>query len=347
MKVTGLPVITDDATHPTLRRRHAVQQVDLLGGADAARRKRLTDPATAYSVSEIEAKSALTDCELGGPPMWSLNPYVGCSHRCAYCYVPDVARLERSNWGEYVAVKRNLPTLLAAELKVRRRRPVFMSSATDCYQAAEATHLVTRRCLEQLVLAQWPVRLLTRSPLVLRDLDLLHRLRELTVGMSVPTLDDEARRIVEPGAPSIPVRLRTLRALADAGLEPYVNLAPQFPFTTHDPKSWALELAQAGVRQVNIMPWRYLDGIRGAMADAVRGTTLESWSTLIEDASYQRNQQRALVAALRAQGVAVWGELVRDAASPTPSWRAANASASHARTPGGSHTKQIPLAALP
>ncbi|MCA1814691.1 MAG: hypothetical protein LC624_12225, partial [Halobacteriales archaeon] len=158
-------------------------------------------PALPYSVREITAKTALQACTHPSIP-YSLNPYQGCAHACKFCYVPTLIHVDREDWGRYVLVKRNAPTLLARELKQHPKDLVAVSTATDPYQPVEARCLVTRRCLEVLARAQWPVSILSRSPLLLRDVDLFHRFERIDIGMSLPTLDDEARRWMEPGAPS-------------------------------------------------------------------------------------------------------------------------------------------------
>jgi DNA repair photolyase len=256
-----------------------------------------------FQVQELEVKSALTSCQLSGNP-WSLNPYAGCSHACAYCYVPDVAHLERRRWGSYVVVKRNLPTVLARELKRKEPRDVFLSSATDPYQPIEGAMKITRRCLELLLHANWPVRVLTRNPLVLRDLDLLSSFDDISVGMSVPTFDEEARRIIEPGAPPVQARLRALSRLADAGLEPYVNLAPCYPLSGGlRPDDVAEMLRDAGVAVAYFAPWRYMEGVRPALARHVEGTGLSSFQKAVEDPGYMGRLYRSLEGAMRRAGV--------------------------------------------
>jgi DNA repair photolyase len=237
---------------------------------------------------EVDAKTALTPFGMGDGG-WSLNPYVGCTHACTYCYVPDVTRVERARWGSYAIAKRNLPNLLAQELRVKKRDQVFLSSATDPYQWSEARFGLTRMCLEQLLKHDWPVRILTRSPLVLRDLDLLIQFSHLQIGLSVPTLDDAARKLLEPGASPIPARLNVLRKLADAGLEPYVSFAPAYPLTGGvTPDRIANTFARAGVKAVYPGEWRYFEGIRGPLWQAVQGTDLEPLAAVVENPSYCR-----------------------------------------------------------
>lgn len=256
-----------------------------------------------YSVGEVEVRSALTRCRLPGEP-WSLNPYTGCSHDCVYCYVPDVAHVERPKWGSYAVVKRNLPTVLARELKQKERREVFLSSATDPYQPVEGTYNITRRCLEVLLRADWPVRVLTRNPLVRRDIDLLTRFDDIAVGLSVPTLDDTARRVLEPGAPNIAGRLATLRDLADVGLRPFANLAPAYPFSGGiGPRDVAAAFKEAGVAVVYAGKWRYLQGVLPHLEDRVDGTLYEAFTTAVQEEGYYDRMFRALSAAFRREGV--------------------------------------------
>ncbi len=307
MALAGL----DDARHSVLGKARPLSQSSL--GAfleEEGRRASLLAPAEfgRYEVKEVDVKSALTVCRMPGEP-WSLNPYVGCSHDCAYCYVPDVAHVQRERWGRYVIVKRNLPTVLSHELKRKGKRAVFLSSATDPYQPAEGTHQVTRRCLELLSRADWPLRVLTRNPLVRRDVDLLSRFSSVAVGMSVPTLDEEARKLVEPGAPPIEGRLRALRTLADAGLPTYVNLAPAYPLSGGvKPSDLAEAFREARVGKVYVWPWRYLDGVVPALRERLAGHEAErAFVDAVQDPRYFDRLLRQLRAAFREAGVALEG----------------------------------------
>ncbi|MEA3189627.1 MAG: hypothetical protein QOD77_209 [Thermoplasmata archaeon] len=294
----------DDRQHPTLRRARPLGQLRIDALEKGAGR-------TAYGsrqVQEIEAKSALTEAAMGFP-CWSLNPYVGCLHDCGYCYVPDTMRTDRTRWGSFVAVKTNLPTLLRRELASKEPRRVYLSTATDCYQPVEREHKVTRACLELLLRADWPVRVLTRSPLVLRDMDLLRRFSDLEVGLSVPTLDDRVRAILEPGAPPIQARLDTLRALADAGLTTFANHAPAYPLTGGiTPTQVAEALAATGIQSAYTAPWGYLEGVLPVLdarmaAHAGPGSGLEEFAARVHDPQSQDRLQAALKVAFERAGI--------------------------------------------
>ena len=177
--------------------------------------------------------------------------------------------------GASVVVKRNAATVLAKELKRLPRGLVAISTATDPYQFVEGKYRITRHALEVLLRAQWPVSVLSRAPLMIRDLDLFTQFPEIEVGMSVPTLDDRARALLEPWAPPIDARLRCLRALADAGLTTFVGFAPAYPPTGGwSPDRIAEVFAEAGVKK---MFTRALDarwGVAEAMAKRLGGPDL-------------------------------------------------------------------------
>jgi hypothetical protein len=161
----------NDADHPMLSRAAGPAQCtfDAQGNVAAPGR----DAYGSVRVLESAGAGGLTDFTFGGGSTgiaWSVNPYAGCAHACSYCYVPDTIKAERRNWGSYVLVKRDLPTRLAKAMADSPKMTVYLSTATDPYQPAEAEHRITRKCLEVLARKDWPVEVLTRSPLVLREL---------------------------------------------------------------------------------------------------------------------------------------------------------------------------------
>lgn len=292
MRLTGG---VNDARHSVLGKARPLQQASM-DAFLAGRPERLLPPDAfgTYEVREVEARTALTKCAMPGEP-WSLNPYMGCSHDCAYCYVPDVAHVERPKWGSYVIVKRNLPTILAHEMQRKERRTIFLSSATDPYQPVEATHLVTRRCLEVMRRHDWPLGVLTRNPLVKRDATLLRSFTDVEVGMSIPTLDDDARKLIEPGAPNIEGRLRTLRALADEGISTFANMMPAYPLTGgHSPDDIARAFRDAGVSAVHAGAWRYLDTVLPVLRSRLAGSDHEALLATVAEPGYYARMFRSL-----------------------------------------------------
>src|SRR5216684_5096317 len=225
-------------------------------------------------IREVHVSSALRPDPLPGID-YSFNPYIGCYHGCTFCFVPRLLQIDRSTWGASVIVKRNAATVLAKELRRLPKGLVAISTATDPYQFVEGKYRITRHALEVLLKAQWPVSVLSRAPLMTRDLDLFTQFEEIEVGMSVPTLDDRARALLEPWAPPIDARLRCLRILADAGLTTFVGFAPAYPPTGGwTPEAIADAFAKAGVKK---MFTRALDarwGVPEAMAKHLDGSEL-------------------------------------------------------------------------
>jgi len=133
------------------------------------------------------------------------------------------------SWGDFVDVKINAPDLLNTEIEKKKKGTVWMSGVCDPYQPLEAKYKSSRTCLEILVQHGWPVIIQTRSPLVLRDLDIFKRAEGLEVGLSITSASDEIRKAFEPNAPSIMERLRTIESLRRSGIKTYVMIAPILP----------------------------------------------------------------------------------------------------------------------
>ena len=152
-------------------------------------------------------------------------------------------------------VKVNAPAVLERELRGMAKDEVFLSSASDPYQPVEAKYRLTRRCLEVLLRHDFPVSILTRSPLVLRDLDILKRFGWIRVGMSITTVP--VRRF-EPGVPPLERRINTLKKLNEAGIQTYVSLAPVIPgIVMVDLNRLFEDLADAGVKRVSYAVLRF------------------------------------------------------------------------------------------
>ncbi len=184
-------------------------------------------------VTEITCKTALVRSKIPGVD-FVVNPYLGCAHGCRYCYAAFMGRYARHHpgapWGSYVEVKANLVEVLGREL-ARRRQPgvALFASVCDAYQPVEARFRLTRGCLELLRQHGWGVDILTKSPLVTRDLDLLKTFTRASVGFSLTTDSEEVRRLLEPGAPPLARRLDALRELSRAGVSTWAFLGPLLP----------------------------------------------------------------------------------------------------------------------
>jgi DNA repair photolyase len=184
----------------------------------------------------------------GMPFDWSLNPYMGCAHRCTFCYVrafeQRADRPSDARYGTSIRVKVNVADVLRNELARRswRGEPVAIGAATDPYQPAEGRYRLTRACLEVLAAAANPLALITRGPLIVRDVDVLvdaARRADVSVTFSVPTLDAEVWKRTEPGTAPPRQRLRALTMLVEAGIRTSVGLAPILPGLSDAPEQLA------------------------------------------------------------------------------------------------------------
>src|SRR6266567_3473001 len=181
----------------------------------------------------------------GMPFDWSLNPYMGCVHRCTFCYVrafeQRADRPSGSGYGSSIRVKVNVAEVLRRELARSSwtRDPVAIGAATDPYQPAEGRYRLTRACVEALAEGSTPFSIITRGPLIVRDVDVLAdaaRRADVSVAVSVPTVDEDIWRRTEPGTAPPRQRLRALKTLVDAGIRASVGMAPILPGLSDRPE---------------------------------------------------------------------------------------------------------------
>ncbi|GIV21610.1 MAG: hypothetical protein KatS3mg023_3361 [Armatimonadota bacterium] len=201
---------------------------------------------------------------------WTLNPYIGCGFGCSYCYVP-ILRAKRGQegaetWGSWVQVKVNAPDVVRREmLEVPRDAHLLIGSATDAWQPIEKRYQVSRGVLYELSFYPNRVTILTRSPLLLRDIDLLKRFEHVSVHISVPTVDEKVRRVFEPHAPAVAGRLELTRRLLNASIRATWAWCPFLPGVENTPeqiRQYVRTAAQTGVREIwvgRINYWSFLE----------------------------------------------------------------------------------------
>jgi DNA repair photolyase len=183
---------------------------------------------TKVKIKEIHSKTILSQSQVYD---YVINPYVGCQHACSYCYARFMKRFtgHTESWGEFVDVKINAGDLLSKELRKKKKGKVWVSGVCDPYQPLEARYQLTQKCLELLAENNWPLIIQTRSPLALRDVEILKEKKNVEVGLSIATSNDEIRKIFEPKAPPIAERLKTIESLHQNGIITYVMIAPILP----------------------------------------------------------------------------------------------------------------------
>jgi len=182
-------------------------------------------------IRHVRVKSILGKSSIGD---YCINPYVGCTHACIYCYADYYTKKfsgHKEGWGSFVDVKINAPEILVKEIVKKRRGIVYISSLTDPYQPIEKKYEITRNILEILARYNWPVVIQTKSSLILRDLDVLSRFKEIEVGFTIISLDENKCKKLERFAPSPSERIKALKKLKESGIKTFVFIGPIMPFT--------------------------------------------------------------------------------------------------------------------
>lgn len=197
-------------------------------------------------IKEITCKSILSKSGIYSID-YSINPYTGCSHGCAYCYARFMVRYAKTNqpWGHFVHVKINAPTVLMREIKRKKPGTVLLSSVCDPYQELEKKYELTRKILQ--IFAKYDtfqIEILTKSDLVLRDLDIIKKIKNIEVGFSISHFDTTFRRFFEPGSPDVNRRFSALEILAKNGIDTYLFVAPIIPLITEQYIDKILEYAK-------------------------------------------------------------------------------------------------------
>jgi len=225
-------------------------------------------------IREIKCKSVLSKSGITGVD-YAINPYVGCAHGCVYCYAVFMKRFtgHKEEWGTFVDIKVNAPDVLTRQLKRAKPGNISFGTVTDAYQPLEREYGITRACLEALLEHPLPVSILTKSALVLRDLDLIKKLKDVQVAFTITTLDEEVRRRFEPGASPVAARLDALRAFSEAGIPTWAFCGPLLPGITDDETSLDTLFAQlkrAGVGYVLVDSLNLRGAVWGRLSRLLR-----------------------------------------------------------------------------
>jgi len=216
-------------------------------------------------INIIKCKTALSKSNLPGLE-YSLNPYRGCQHNCCYCYVPNVLRIERKNWGSFVDVKKNIPIVLSNELKNKKQGIVGISTVTDPYQPIEAKYNLTKYCLEQLIIHDFPVNIQTKSDLVTRDINIISKFNDIEVMFSIGTINDSERKILEPFSSPIQKRLEAMKKISDTGIKTSVFFGPIYPTIKKEDLTNILDtFVEFGAKEIMVDKFNLKPGILDAL----------------------------------------------------------------------------------
>ncbi len=284
---------------------------------------------------EVRARSALNHVPGGRYGFsWTINPYRGCTHACAYCFARrthtyldlDAGR----DFEREIVVKVNVPELLRAELARTgwKRELVALGTNTDPYQWVESRYAMMPEILAALAAARTPVSVLTKSPLVMRDVELYERMAKrlpISVNLSVPTLDEDAWRATEPHTPSPAARLDAVAELRRRGIDSGVLIAPLMPGINDSPEQVRpiVERARkAGASFLGGVALHLRDEVKDvffAWLQAKRPDLLPRYETLYGDRAYMRPEHRKHAT----RAVRGWGRTTRRAAEARPEHGAA------------------------
>ena len=182
-------------------------------------------------VGETTCKGILNTSGIEGVD-YAINPYIGCTHGCVYCYARFMTRWyhQGEKWGTFVEAKINAVERLRHEAPRKKIGSVLLSSVTDPYQPIEQKYNLTRRILETLSEHSFPIEILTKSSLVTRDLDILSEIDECEVGLTITSFDDSVRRVFEPNASPTQERIDSLESLKEIGVDTYAFIGPLLPY---------------------------------------------------------------------------------------------------------------------
>lgn len=184
-------------------------------------------------IREIKAKSIITKSGLPGAD-FVINPYIGCIHGCIYCYARFMKRFtgHLEPWGKFIDIKINTPDLIPKKGSKYQGKNLIISSVTDAYQPIERKYQITRKILEKLIDLEPELEIITKSDLILRDIDLLKQFKNCSVAISLSVLDEKLRRDLEPLANSGERRIKTLKELHRAGIKTILFISPILPYLT-------------------------------------------------------------------------------------------------------------------
>ena len=203
-------------------------------------------------IKEIQCKSAIGKCGFPGGGL-AINPYVGCGHGCVYCYARFIKRFtgHTEEWGTFVDARLNIAEILRKQLKSPKYKGeiIFIGTVTDPYQPIEKKYKLTRNILQVLVNYKNPVSILTKSDLVLRDIDLLKKFKSIDVNFTVNTLNEKWKKLVEPNSPTIKQRLNAMEKLTKEGITVLAMMGPYWPVFT-EPEALFKEFKRVGVNHI-------------------------------------------------------------------------------------------------
>lgn len=203
-------------------------------------------------IQEIECKSAIGKCGFPGGG-FAINPYIGCSHNCSYCYARFIKRFtgHQEKWGTFVDARMNIAEILKHQITSKKYhgKIIYLGTVTDPYQPIEKEYGLTRKILGVLKNYKNQITILTKSDLILRDIEILKKLHEVDINFTITSLDERWIEYTEPNSPSIKRRLEAVKKLTDEGITVYAMIGPYWPVFTNAEELFK-KFKEAGISHV-------------------------------------------------------------------------------------------------
>lgn len=204
-------------------------------------------------IREIECKSAIGKCGFPGGGL-AINPYIGCGHGCVYCYARFMKRFTGhtiEKWGSFVDARVNIADVFKKQLKSPKYKgeQIYIGTVTDPYQPVEERYGLMRKVLEVLIDYSNPVSILTKSDLVLRDIDLFKKFKKIDINFTINTFDEKWKSFTEPNSSTIKQRLAAIGELTKNGINVFTMMGPYWPIFT-DPEALFKKFKEAGVSKI-------------------------------------------------------------------------------------------------
>lgn len=214
-------------------------------------------------ITEVHCKNALSKSKISGMD-YALNPYIGCEHGCVYCYAEFMRKYtnHKEEWGEFVDVKINIVDRLRQQIKRTKPGTIMIGTVTDAYQPLEEKYQLTRRCLEILADLNFPISIQSKSDLVLRDVDILKRMKHKEVGLTITSGDPKVETLFEPKASRLEDRFKALEKLQENDIPTFVFFGPILPFFSDGEESiqsLVKKLKEMGIEEIYFDKMNYLN----------------------------------------------------------------------------------------
>jgi len=226
-------------------------------------------------ITKGKCKNALVKSRIEGVD-YALNPYTGCQHGCVYCYAEFMKKYtnHKEEWGEFVDVKINIIDRLREQIRKTKPGVVMVSTVTDAYQPLEEKYQLTRKCLEILTNFDFSVSIQTKSDLILRDLDVLKKIKDKEVGFTITCPDSNVQKMFEPCASTLERRFEALIKLKENGIPTFVFFGPILPFFSDNMNSIRLlfeRLQKMKIKKVYLDKMNYIKGKRKKISTLLEG----------------------------------------------------------------------------